>query len=311
MDVEIIRLTYPFSVQPAADRQALAIGFFDGVHAGHREVLSKAVTLARRANVTASVMTFDPHPREVLGSGEQVSYITPLPDKLEQFAAAGLDRCYVLTFNRELSELSPESFVREILLQLGVKSVVVGFNFTYGKQGRGNAESLREYGKGLLDVSVIRPIVQGGAKVSSTLIREMIHQGSMDRVTELLGRPYRLTANVVPGLGRGRTIGVPTANLAPTDRYVIPGNGVYAVDVLIGDERHRGVMNIGTKPTFADDPQEPTLEVHVLGFSGDLYGRTVQVEFLTRIREERKFPGVEALVAQIRLDMEEAARVRR
>lgn len=309
MDVEVIRLTYPFAGQPEAERQVVAIGFFDGVHAGHREVLRKAVAHARRANMTAAVMTFDPHPREVLGRGEGIGYITPLSEKLEQLAACGLDRCYVLTFNQPLSELEPEQFVGDILLPLGAEAVVVGFNFTYGRRGRGNAETLREHGQGRIDVTVIRPFLLNGAKVSSTLIREMIHQGSMEQVRTLLERPYRLTGTVVRGLGRGRTIGIPTANLAPEDRYVIPGGGVYAVDVLIGEARHRGVMNIGFKPTFADDPPEPTLEVHILGFSGDLYGRSVKVDFLARIRDEQKFSGVDALIGQIRRDIAEAERI--
>jgi riboflavin kinase/FMN adenylyltransferase len=313
MDLEIIRLTHPFAERPKAGRQAMAIGFFDGVHAGHREVLRRAVLHARRERMTASVMTFDPHPREVLGKGGRIDYITPLPDKLEQFASCGLERCYVLTFNEALATLTPDEFVQRILFPLEVEHAVVGFNFTFGRHGSGNADTLRACGGGRLGVTVVRPHLQDGVKVSSTLIREMIHQGSMERVAELLGRPFSLTGTVVHGLGRGRTIGIPTANLAPAERYVIPGRGVYAVDARIdgGSERHRGVMNIGVKPTFADDPPEPTLEVHLIGFDGDLYGRTLKVEFLARIRDERKFPGADALIAQIRRDIEEAGRVRR
>ena len=311
--MEIIRLTHPLGERPEAGRQAMAIGFFDGVHVGHREVLNKTVMHARREQMAASVMTFDPHPRDVLGKGGRIDFITPLAEKLEQFAACGLDRCYVLTFDEELAGLSPDQFVRHILVPLGVRHAVVGFNFTFGRHGSGNAESLRECGKGLFDVTVVRPYLQDGVKVSSTLIREMIHQGSMERVAELLGRPFRLTGTVVRGFGRGRTIGVPTANLAPSARYVIPGRGVYAVDVLTGDGEpfRRGVMNIGVKPTFADDPPEPTLEVHLIGYNGDLYGRTLKVDFLARIRDERKFPGADALIEQIRRDMAEAARIPR
>lgn len=309
IDVEIIRLTHPFAEPPVAERQAMAIGFFDGVHAGHRVVLQQAVTQARRTNGKASVMTFDPHPREVLGGDEDFFYITPLADKLVQFADLGLDRCYVLTFNKTLSELSPEQFVKQILLPLGATAVAVGFNFTFGQFGRGTADSLREYGQGHFDVTVVRPYLQDGAKVSSTLIREMIHQGSVERANALLGRPYRLTGTVVPGLGRGRTIGMPTANLAPVDRYVIPGNGVYAVDVLVDGKPYRGVMNIGLKPTFADNPPEPTLEVHLLDFSGDLYGRKLETAFLARLRDEQKFSGPDALIAQIHRDIEKARQV--
>lgn len=307
--MEIIRLTYPFAEPPESVRQTMAIGFFDGVHVGHREVLRKTATEARREQMAASAMTFDPHPREVLGRGGRISYITPLSEKLEQMAACGLDRCYLLTFNRELSELSPADFVDRVLKPLGAEAVVVGFNFTFGRYGGGNVDSLRQFGQGLFRVSVVKPFLMDGVKVSSTLIREMIYQGSMDRVNELLGRPYRLAGTVVHGLGRGRTIGIPTANVEPSDRYVIPGNGVYAVDVRIGGDRYRGVMNIGVKPTFADDPPEPTLEVHLLGFDGDLYGQRVQIDFLARIRDEQKFSGVDALIAQIRRDIEAARNV--
>lgn len=306
IDVEVIRLNHPFAEPPAAERQAMAIGFFDGVHAGHRAVLQKAVSHARRSNIKASVMTFDPHPREVLGGDEDFSYITPLADKLEKFAGLGLDRCYVLAFNKALSELSPAAFVEQVLLPLGATAVAVGFNFTFGRFGRGTADSLREFGQGRFEVTVVRPHLQDGAKVSSTLIREMIHQGSVERAGSLLGRPYRITGKVVPGLGRGRTIGIPTANLEPSDRYVIPGNGVYAVDVHVDGTRYRGVMNIGLKPTFADNPPQPTLEVHLLDFSGDLYGRRLDTDFLARLRDERKFSGPDELVAQIHRDIDKA-----
>lgn len=309
IDVEIIRLNHPFAEPPAAERQAMAIGFFDGVHAGHRVVLQKAVSHARRTNVTASVMTFDPHPREVLGGDDNFCYITPLADKLDQFAATGLDRCYVLTFNKALSELPPQAFVEQVLLPLGATAVAVGFNFTFGQYGRGTADSLREFGQGRFEVTVARPYLQDGAKVSSTLIREMIHQGSVERAGALLGRPYRLTGTVVPGLGRGRTIGIPTANLEPVDRYVIPSNGVYAVDVEVDGKLYRGVMNIGLKPTFADHPPKPTLEAHLLDFSGDLYGRQLNTAFLARLRDERKFSGPDELVAQIHRDIDMARQV--
>lgn len=304
--MEIIRLTYPFARPLRSERQVLAIGYFDGVHTGHQEVLQRAVTLAKREGILASVMTFDPHPREVLSTVKHPYYITPLQEKLQQFADLGLDRCYVLTFNSALSQLPPEQFTEEILIALQVDTAVVGFNFTYGHLGRGNVESLREQGGSRMKVQVIRPFLQDGIKVSSTLIREMLHQGSIARVNELLGKPYTLTGKVVHGLGRGSTIGIPTANIEPDDRFVIPGNGVYAVKVQVDEEWLDGVMNIGVKPTFEDDPEGRTMEVHLLHFNRMIYDQTVRVRFYAFIREEQRFPSVDALIAQIRQDIETA-----
>lgn len=304
--MEIIRLTYPFAEPLRSEKQVLAIGYFDGVHTGHQEVLQKAVTLARREGIAASVMTFDPHPREVLSQVKHPYYITPLEEKLQQFADCGLDRCYVLTFNKALSQLQPEQFTEQILIALQVDTAVVGFNFTYGHLGRGNVDSLREQGGLRMKVQVIRPYLKDGIKVSSTLIREMLHQGSVERVNELLGRPYSLTGTVVHGMGRGRTIGIPTANIEPNNRFVIPGNGVYAVKVQVGAEWLDGVMNIGVKPTFEDDPEGRTMEVHLLQFDRMIYDQTVRVSFHGFIREERRFSSVDELVKQIRSDIETA-----
>lgn len=302
--MEIIRLTYPFSSQLKSERLVMAIGYFDGVHVGHQEVIRKAIFAAKQEQKISSIMTFDPHPREVLSPNPQPSsYITPLEEKLEHFAACGLDRTYILTFDRTLSLLTPEQFIHEILFALHVDTVVVGFNFTYGHLGRGNVDTLREIGGDKLNVMVIRPFHLDNLKVSSTAIREHLHAGKMNDVTQFLGRPYSISGLVVQGLGRGRTIGVPTANIEPRGNYVIPKTGVYAVKVHVGEGTYNGVINVGYKPTFDDNPAKPTLEVHIIGFNQSIYGESIQIDWIDYIRAERKFASVEQLVDQIKDDI--------
>jgi len=306
--VEIIRLTYPFEAVPDAPAAAMAIGFFDGVHQGHREVIGRAVELARQRQLISAIMTFDPHPREVLHR-QKLRYITPMNDKLRHFAECGVDRTCVLTFDRRLSLLTPERFVDEVLLPLKAAAVVVGFNFTFGHLGRGNADTLRELAGDKMLVSVVRPFLIDGYKVSSTMIREKLLAGDVEKAAELIGRRYSLRGTVVRGHGRGRSIGVPTANVLPSESYLIPKTGVYAAYVTVGERRREAVMNIGYKPTFGDNDAEPTLEAHLIGYEGDLYGREVEVEFVARLRGEQKFESAEKLVEQIRTDIGKAKEI--
>ncbi len=304
--MDIIRLTYPFSELPVVSPQTLAIGFFDGVHSGHQELFRRTIEIARSEGIAASVITFDPHPRKMLGGHENWQYITPLQEKLARLAECGLDRCYILNFDRTLSQLTPEQFVDEILIPLQAHTAVVGFNFTFGHLGRGTTEQLRALGGSRMKVQIIRPYEQDGVRVSSTIIREHIRHGRIEQANELLGRPYFIAGEVVHGFGRGRTIGIPTANIEPNERFVIPGNGVYAVRIRIGDELFGAVMNIGVKPTFENDPDNRTLEAHILSFDRMIYGAAVQVSFIRLIRSEQKFASVDALITQIRADIKQA-----
>lgn len=296
-------MTFPFAENYQTERQVMAIGFFDGVHLGHQEVIRKAIYLAKSEKLTSSIMTFDPHPREVLGHHPNAQYITPLEEKLERFAECGLERAYILTFNRTLSLLTPEQFIHEVLFTLHVDTVVVGFNFTYGHLGRGTVDMMREIGANQMKVNVIRPFHMDNIKASSTVIREKLRAGELDKVAQLLGRPYSMTGKVVQGLGRGRTIGIPTANIEPRDNYIIPRQGVYAVRVTVNSMIYNGVMNIGMKPTFDDDPDKPTLEVHILEFDQSIYGESIEIQWIKYIRAEQKFLSVDSLVKQIQADI--------
>lgn len=285
---------------------SLAIGFFDGVHLGHAEVIRRAVAAARTSGQTAAVMTFDPHPRAVLGQDEQYdNVLTPLADKLALCAELGVEAAYIIRFDHDFASVTAERFVRELLLPLDVRTAVVGFDFSFGNKGRGNAELLRQEGTGAIDVLVADPVVFEGEKISSTRVREQLAAGQCAAASRMLGRSYVVKGTVVHGDARGRQLGYPTANVLPQDPYVIPKVGVYAVTVNILDghdqkaEPYHAVLNIGYRPTFDAPNGELKLEAHLFDFDGDLYGKTLEITFREFIRAERKFPSLEQLILQI------------
>lgn len=287
-------------------RQTLAIGDFDGVHIGHQEVIRRAVAAGGKRKLPAAVMTFHPHPREVLGQEKYAYSLTPLEHKLELFAALGVELAYVVNFNETLMRLMPEQFVRQMLLPLKVDTVVVGFDFTFGHRGQGTPDSLAQLSQGSFAVEVVRPYEIDGSKVSSTAIREALVYSDVVKAAKLLGRPYAIRGEVVHGDARGRTIGFPTANVKPEGDYVLPANGVYAVRAAVEGARYDGVMNIGVKPTFAAGELVKTLEAHLFDFDRDIYGASVELQLISHLRGERKFGSVQELVEQIRRDAAEA-----
>lgn len=303
--MNIVHLSYPLELNKLANlpgHQVLAVGYFDGVHLGHQELIRRAQYIAQKEQLPISIMTFDPHPREVLGHIANPQYLTPLEEKLDLFAQMGVDYTFIFSFDTALSKVEPQRFIETVLFPLKVDTIVVGFNFTFGHLGRGTTDTLREYGASLMKTSVVRPFQLDGVKVSSTYIREMLHAGELEKVSELLGRRYTVTGHVVTGEGRGRTIGIPTANVEPDSPYAIPRKGVYAVQVHIDGKIRAGVMNIGVKPTFSAE-NKATLEVHILDFDQMIYGHAIRVEFVAFIREEQKFSSVEELVGQIHRDI--------
>jgi len=290
--------------------QVIAIGDFDGVHLGHRSVIEHAAGLARDLNVPLSIMTFDPHPREVLGKPQYSRYITPITEKMRQLEQLGIDNVYIVEFTEDLAMVSPDRYYEHMLLPLKLRGIIVGFDFTFGHKGQGTAETLMRLAGNTIHVEIVAPYNMAGEKVSSTLIREQLHLGRLDRVLHLLGRNYRIEGQVVRGEGRGRTIGYPTANLELHDRYVIPRQGVYAVRVVDGSRRWNGVMNIGIKPTFhLDEEQPPTLEVHLFDCDENLYDRSLLIEFVSYLRPEMRFASVDELIQQISQDAELARQI--
>lgn len=295
---------------------SLAIGFFDGVHLGHLEVIRQAVALAKEHGFVPAVMTFDPHPRVVLGHGSQYhTVLTPLEDKLKLFSEAGVEAAYIVQFNQAFSEVTAERFVKSFITPIGVKATTVGFDFSFGHRGEGNANALRLYGNGEIGVHVVSPVFLDGEKVSSTRIRDQLSEGNCVEASKLLGRPYELRGTVVHGQARGRLLGFPTANVLPEQPYVIPRAGVYAihVDVLsesgASEARHKGVINVGYRPTFDAPGGDIKLEAHIFDYSGDLYGRKLTLTFNEFLRPEKKFDSIEQLTEQIKQDAAAARKI--
>lgn len=289
---------------------AVAIGNFDGVHLGHQALVRQALAAARARGARAGVLTFEPHPVRVLRPQLAPPLLTPLPRKLELLAALGLDAAVVQPFNPAYAATAAAGFVeRDLGGALGVRDVVVGWDFTAGHE-RARVEALRPLlaARGI-GLHVVEPVAEGGLTVSSTKIREFLLEGKVEAAALLLTRPHDLDGRVVPGAGRGRGLGFGTANLA-TDG-LLPRNGVYAVRArLAGEAAWRpGVCNVGVKPTV-DDSGRVGAEVHLLEHDGgDLYGATLRVAFVARLRDERRFPSLEALRAQIADDAERARAV--
>ena len=281
----------------------LTVGTFDGVHEGHQTIIERVVDHARAGNLRSIIVTFDPHPREIIQPGKEgIHLLTTIEERAELLDKLGVDIMLVIPFDRDFSLLTSEQFVRDIIYEkIGVSEFVIGYDHHFGRDRKGSRETVERIGKNLgFNVEVVEAHEIGKITVSSTQVRKALElKGDVELARTFLGRPYRLTATVVHGDKRGKKIGYPTANLKPDNRRkVIPSNGVYAVDLILEDETYKGMMNIGVRPTF-DGNDERTLEVNLFNFNRDIYGETVEVRFIKRIRAERKFQSVEDLIAQL------------
>lgn len=296
----------------------VALGYFDGLHRGHQRILRSARERAEREGGRSCVFTFKNHPASVLRPERAPLLLTPFPEKIPLLEAAGLDELVWREFDLPFSRMEPEAFVREVLLKrLGARSVSVGPNYRFGFQARGTPAQLTELGDEMgFEVDVVAAVDEGGRMISSTRIREHVSMGEVRQAAELLGREYGALARVTQGDRRGTQLGFPTANLACDPLKLLPADGVYAARVVLRTAEAQdsaspvpvfGVANLGVRPTF--EGRRRVLEVHLLDFEGDLYGRELEMRFVERLREERRFPDVEALVAQIREDVAAARRV--
>lgn len=300
----------------------VTVGTFDGVHIGHRAILRYLVNRAAERDGTSVVVSFDPHPREVV-HGEEVPLLTTVPERAEIMEGLGIDRFIVIPFTDAFSRLQADAFVRDVLVRhIGLQEIVIGYDHAFGRDRRGDADLLTELGREHgFEVDVIPAQVVEEHVVSSTEVREALTtEGDVKLAAQLLGQPYAVTGRVVKGDGRGRKIGFPTANLEiDHPRKVIPADGVYAVrvyrlpmdktdaDLAFGTtstgerlEAYEGMMNIGRRPTFTG--LDFAVEVHLLDFEGTLYGEDLRVEFVDRMRDERKFDSIEALIEQLSRD---------
>lgn len=283
--------------------QSLAIGFFDGVHMGHQEVIKQAKINASKLDIGFSVMTFTPHPKEVLSSQkEHVSYLTPLSKKITLLEDLGVENLYVVTFDQSLAKMAPKKFVKHFLIALDVKHLVCGFDYTYGHMGKGNVKTLVEEGEGHFNLTVIEPFTDQEEKISSTRIRTLLADGRIEEANRLLTRPLTTKGKVVHGFKRGRDIGYPTANLAVDKNQALPRTGVYYVTAEFHGETVRGMANLGYNPTFEEDLTEVKLEVHFLDFKEDLYGETIEIYWQRFVRPELKFDHVQELIEKIKED---------
>jgi len=288
---------------------ALAIGNFDGVHLGHQQLIARAREAAARQGGEAVALTFDPHPAAILAPERAPRLLTTTARKLELLAAAGADAAVVEPFDGEFAALSPRAFAAQVLAGgLGARHVVVGYDFRFGSGRAGSTDTLCELGGELgFSVDVVNPVSVAGVVASSSRIRALVEEGDLAGARALLGRHPEVDGEVVRGAGRGRGIGIPTANLAP-DTEVLPPLGIYAVWVELAGERRPAAASVGTNPTF-DDSGRLSLEVHVLDFDRDLYGQRMRVAFVEHLRGELRFPGAAELVEQIRRDIADTRRI--
>lgn len=288
------------------EKTVLTVGTFDGVHEGHKSLIRKLVEHSRELCCRSVLVTFDPHPREIISGGKNtIHLLTTLDERREMVAILGIDEMVVIPFTRDFSLLSSEEFIKEyIYSRIGIQEFVIGYDHQFGKNREGSIETLKASGKELgFAVDVVEAHQMEAVTVSSTQVRNALkEEGDVDLAHTFLGRPYRLEATVIHGHGRGKIIGYPTANLRLKHvKKIIPQVGVYVVDVLMGGRRFRGMMNIGFRPTFLTG-SELALEINLLDFDSDIYGYDIVVEFLHRIRGEEKFETKEALIERLKKD---------
>ncbi|MFH1305635.1 MAG: riboflavin biosynthesis protein RibF [Candidatus Omnitrophota bacterium] len=284
----------------------VAIGVFDGIHIGHMRVINRVLSFRSPARDRA-IVTFDPHPQEVLCSGRRPPRIMSLEHRLSIFEKMKLDAVIILRFTPFIAQMSPEEFVKRVLGGIGTRTVYVGNNFYFGRGRRGNVNVFRKIGRAHgIDIKTVQPVKKKGKIVSSTWLRGLISKGKIDRARELLRRPVSVLGTVVRGDRRGSGFGVPTANIDP-HHEVVPPPGVYAVKVDTGTGLFDGVLNIGFRPTFYGRKlrkrKEPWIEVHIINFRGNIYGHLLEIFFIKRLRREKKFRNEKALKLQIEADL--------
>ena len=283
----------------------VTIGTFDGVHRGHRKILDELIRISKEENSRNFVITFEPHPRTVVSQNFDIRLLTTLEEKKEIFRLYGIENLMVINFTKEFSKLTSEEFIRKFICnKIGARHVVIGYDHKFGRNRDGNESTLRNLGEKLgFDVTQVPPITENGVIISSTLIRNLLMDGKIEEANNYLGRNYSLSGKVVHGAGRGISLGFPTANLQPDSKQkLIPANGVYAVSVKLENKVYFGVMNIGFRPTFNQTPHAIT-EVHILDFNKNIYSENIEVQFVKRLRDEKKFGSKEQLVQQIENDI--------
>lgn len=292
-----------------AGERVVALGTFDGVHRGHRALLLTAKQLADELNVPLRVCTFNRHPLEILRPDNPPVMLSTIPEKASQLFSAGVDETELIPFDRSVADLEPEQFLERMHSMITVRGIVAGWNYSFGKNGRGNADLLREDGEkhGYKVIIVPPTTLEDGTVISSSLVRGSLQDGDMQKVSELLGYTYSLTGTVAQGKHQGHKLGFPTANIEPWKRKALPKFGVYTGMLETDTEMLPAVVNIGIQPTIPSG--KVTVEAHILTESPELYGQKVRLSLLKMLRPEKRFDSVEELTRQIEQDREEALRL--
>jgi riboflavin kinase/FMN adenylyltransferase len=305
---ESVRLADLGGLAPDVPGTAVTVGTFEGVHLGHRDVLARLRDRAAARGLASVLVTFEPHPLEIVRPDAAPRLLTTWPEKLEVLAGSGIDYVAVLPFTSALAALAPDAFVRRILLErFRMRDLLMGYDHGFGRNRSGDATALRELGQELgFDVSMVDHVdADDGAPISSTRIRRAIVDGDLTGAAGMLGRAYAVAGRVVHGEERGRLLGFPTLNVEISDpRKLLPPEGVYAVRVQTPSGPFDGMMNLGPRPTFGDE--RLGLEAHLFDASGDWYGAAVRLDFIARLRATQKFPSVDALVEQLQRDADDA-----
>jgi riboflavin kinase/FMN adenylyltransferase len=287
----------------------LTIGVFDGVHRGHQTILNQLTAGAHANGAPAVLLSFHPHPANVL-SGRDLRLLTTPEERADLAGALGVDAVIVEPFDRSLAETSAHDFMARIQEHLGPKHLLVGYDFALGKNREGNAQRLAEIGRDMgYSVDVVSAVGDESGVISSTEIRKLIAVGNMSEAAKLLGRNYSLSGPVIHGDGRGRRIQIPTANVGYPLMKILPPNGIYACWAHVGSQRVMAATNVGINPTFTPDKRSINVEAHLLDFDRDIYGEPIRIEFVSRLRDELKYTSVDALVTQIHKDIAETRRI--
>jgi riboflavin kinase/FMN adenylyltransferase len=291
-------------IPESLSHSAVAIGNFDGLHLGHQRLLSQMLEGAASKKLVPAVLTFFPHPVQVLNPEKKLEQLTTTTEKLDLMKSIGVEFVCVASFDKTLSDLSPDEFFARYLLKgLRAKLVFVGYNFRFGKNRTGDTELLKKLCEKHNIILTVVEAVSVGDKVSSSLIREKIVRGQVEEANRLLGRPYAISGTVMPGDGRGKQIGFPTANLHCAAEKVLPKNGVYVTQAKWQLQSFRSITNVGVRPTFYSSDSPKLVEVHILDLEVNLYDESLSLEFLAFVRDEMKFNSIEELTKQIKKDI--------
>lgn len=287
----------------------VTIGNFDGVHLGHQAIIQKMVQKAEGDESTVIVITFFPDPVDFFNPDQEAFYLTSPNEKNRRLCNFGVDSVLTFQFTREFSRLTADAFLTALKEKLGMETLVIGRDFALGKDRQGTLPVIQSLGKALgFSVEMIEPIKLKGREVSSTRIRQQLVQGQVDQAAVLLGRPYSISGPVTHGSDRGSRIGLPTANIIHWPKKQLPAVGVYATRVLLGENKYLGITNVGFRPTF-EDQKKPSIETHILDFDGNIYGEDLTLQFVQKIRDEKKFSGADALLEQIARDKSTARKI--